>query len=44
VPPAQTWQEQMKSMAGAGLLTAVTVMVARAAIKTNFLSMRCPPE
>ena len=42
-PPEQTVQVQMKSMAGAGRLSAATVAAMRAAIKASFLSMRLPP-
>jgi hypothetical protein len=36
-------QEQMKSMAGAGRLSAATVAATSAAIKASFLNMRLLP-
>jgi len=42
VPPEQTWQLQMKSMAGAGALVAAAVARTRAAMTKSFLSMRSP--
>jgi len=38
-PPAQTWQVQMKSMAGAGAGLDATVAAARAATRRSFLIM-----
>jgi hypothetical protein len=39
VPPEQTWQEQMKSMAGAGEGVAALAAMTRTATAMSFLSM-----
>jgi hypothetical protein len=42
VPPEQTWQEQMKSMAGAGVVDEAAAAAARAVAMMSFLSMLPP--